>query len=42
MANTCISIYEQARAAGHGGEDMSAVIKVWEDLTGAKITGTGK
>ena len=42
MANTCISIYEQARAAGHGNEDMSAVIKVWEDLTGAKITGTGK
>lgn len=37
MSNTCISVYEQARAAGLGGEDMSAVIKVWERLCGVEI-----
>jgi len=37
MSNTCISVYEQARAAGLGGEDMSAVIKVWEKLCGVEI-----
>lgn len=37
MSNTCIAIYEQARAAGLGGEDMSAVIKVWERLCGVEI-----
>ena len=28
-----------ARAKGRGREDMSPVVKVWEDLTGAKIHG---
>jgi len=37
MSNACISVYEQARASGLGGEDMSAVIKVWEKLCGVEI-----
>lgn len=37
MANACIAVYEQARAAGLGMEDMSAVIKVWEKLCGVEI-----
>ena len=37
MVNTCVSVYEQARAADLGGEDMSAVIKVWEKLCGVEI-----
>ena len=37
MSNACVAIYEQARAAGLGGEDMSAVIKVWERLCGVEI-----
>jgi len=31
------SIYEMGRAQGLGKEDMSAVIKVWESMTGAKV-----
>ena len=30
------------RAKGQGREDMSSVVKVWEDLTGAKVRGSGK
>lgn len=37
MSNTCMAVYEQARAMGLGGEDMSAVIKVWEKLCGVEI-----
>jgi len=37
MANACVAVYEQARAAGLGKEDMSAVIKVWEKLCGVEI-----
>ena len=31
--------FEQARAAGYGMEDMSAVIKLWEKLMGVEIRG---
>lgn len=37
MANACVAVYEQARAAGLGKEDMSSVIKVWEKLCGVEI-----
>ena len=37
MSNACMAVYEQARAAGLGGEDMSAVIKIWERLCGVEI-----
>ena len=37
MTSAAIAVYEQARAAGHGMEDMSAVIKVWEDLAGVEV-----
>ena len=39
MSATCTAVYEQARAAGYGMEDMSAVIKLWEKLMGAEIRG---
>ena len=39
MSNACMAVYEQARAAGLGGEDMSAVIKIWEKLCGVEIRG---
>lgn len=42
MTAAAVQIYEAARAKGQGREDMSSVVKVWEDLTGAKIRGTGK
>ena len=34
-----VQIYEAARAKGQGREDMSSIVKVWEDITGAKIRG---
>lgn len=39
MTAAAVEIYEMARAKGQGREDMSSVVKVWEDLTGAKIRG---
>ena len=42
MTAAAVQIYEAARAKGQGREDMSSVVKVWEDLTGAQIRGTGK
>ena len=42
MTAAAVQVYEAARAKGQGREDMSSVVKVWEDLTGAKIRGTGK
>ena len=39
MSATCTAVYEQARAAGYGMEDMSAVIKLWEKLMGVEIRG---
>ena len=32
-------VVPQARAAGYGMEDMSAVIKLWEKLMGVEIRG---
>jgi len=42
MTAAAVQVYEAARAKGQGREDMSSIVKVWEDLTGAKIRGTGK
>lgn len=42
MTAAAMQIYEAARARGQGCEDMSSVVKVWEDLTGAKVRGTGQ
>ena len=39
MTAAASQVYEMARAKGQGREDMSSVVKVWEDLTGAKIHG---
>ena len=39
MSATCTAVYEHARAAGYGMEDMSAVIKLWEKLMGVEIRG---
>ena len=41
MSNACMAVYEQGRAAGLGGEDMSAIIKVWERLCGVEIRAEG-
>lgn len=40
MTAAAVEVYEMARAKGQGREDMSSVVKVWEDLTGAKIRGS--
>ena len=42
MTAAAVQVYEMARAKGQGREDMSSVVKVWEDLTGAKVRGSGK
>lgn len=39
MTAAAMQVYEAARAKGQGREDMSSIVKVWEDLTGAKIRG---
>ena len=39
MSATCTAVYEQARAAGYGMEDMSAVIKLWEKLMDVEVRG---
>jgi 3-hydroxyisobutyrate dehydrogenase len=39
LTNLAQQIFEQARAAGLGGEDISAVIKVWEKLAGVEVRG---
>lgn len=36
-AATLRETYNLARAAGHGGEDIAAVIKAYEDLAGTKV-----
>lgn len=33
-----VQVYETARAAGLGRKDISSLVTVWEDLTGAKVT----
>ncbi|MEG2118848.1 MAG: NAD(P)-dependent oxidoreductase [Pseudoflavonifractor sp.] len=42
MTAAATALYEAARAKGQGREDMSSVVKVWQDLTGAQICGTDK
>lgn len=37
LTSLATHIYEMGRAQGLGTEDMSAVIKVWEKLTGARV-----
>ena len=39
MTATAVQVYEAARAKGQGRQDMSSVVKLYEDLTGAKIRG---
>jgi 2-hydroxymethylglutarate dehydrogenase len=39
LTNLAQQIFEQARAAGLGGEDISAVIKVWEKFAGVEVRG---
>lgn len=37
MTSQAIQLFETARAKGYGNEDMSSVIKVWEELMGAEV-----
>jgi len=39
LTNLAQQIFVQARAAGLGGQDISAVIKVWEQLAGVEVRG---
>ncbi len=39
MTNNAQQIYELARVKGLGREDISAVIKVWEDMLGVQVRG---
>lgn len=39
MGNLAQQIFEQARAAGLGKKDISAVIRLWEELAGAEVRG---
>lgn len=40
MGSAAVQVYEMARAEGHGRDDMSSVVKVWEGITGAKVSGS--
>jgi 2-hydroxymethylglutarate dehydrogenase len=37
MGSFATQLFEMARAKGLGGKDMSAVIKIWEDLVGVEV-----
>jgi len=37
MTNQALQLFEMARAKGYGNEDMSSVIKVWEELMGIQV-----
>lgn len=37
MTSQAVALFEMARARGYGGEDMSAVIKIWEELQGIQV-----
>lgn len=37
MTSQAIQLFEMARAKGYGDEDMSSVIKIWEELMGVKV-----
>ena len=41
LANVTQQVYQMARAAGFNKEDGSAVVKVFEQLAGVKVGGTG-
>ncbi len=42
MTAQALQLFEAARAKGQGREDMSCVVKVWEDITGARVSGSKK
>jgi 2-hydroxymethylglutarate dehydrogenase len=37
MTSQAMQLFEMARAKGYGSEDMSSVIKVWEELMGIQV-----
>lgn len=39
MGAAAVQIYEMARAQGQGREDMSSIVKIWEGITGAHVSG---
>jgi len=42
IATQARQMFMMAASAGYGGEDDAAVVKVYEDISGAKVSGTGK
>lgn len=42
MASLGHQIYQMARTAGHGNEDGIAIVKIYEQLTGVKLSGVTK
>ena len=42
MGNLAQQIFEMARAKGFGREDISAVVKIWEELAGVEVRGDTK
>ena len=41
LPNVCKQVYEMGRAAGLGGQDATAIVTIYEQLTGVRIGGTG-
>jgi 3-hydroxyisobutyrate dehydrogenase-like beta-hydroxyacid dehydrogenase len=39
LPNVCMQIYEMGRAAGYGSEDATAIVKIYEGLTGVTVGG---
>jgi 3-hydroxyisobutyrate dehydrogenase len=39
MTTTALQVFEMARAKGYGKEDMSSVVKVWEELMATRVRG---
>ena len=39
MTTTALQVFEMARAKGYGQEDMSSVVKVWEELMTTRVRG---
>ena len=37
MTSQALQLFEMARAKGYGNEDMSSVIKIWEELMGIQV-----
>lgn len=42
IATQARQMFMMAASAGYGAEDDAAVVKVYEDISGAKVSGTGK